>query len=138
MSSFNTLGADTLANFWDNPIPQSFTVTPWQVQLAKLIYKDTADPKLKSLGGAQGWNVVFMDKLKKLSLDHLLPGANRWVYMNANGPSTNDINKSFFNNIGKVKDSKDSLDKILLVAGLIAIAMIVGNLAPILGSFKKK
>jgi hypothetical protein len=75
------------------------TTNPWQVVLAKKIFKDTADNKLKSMSGAQGWNTDLMETLVRLASDKLLPGANRWVYMNSNAGVNDKICKSFFNHI---------------------------------------
>jgi hypothetical protein len=110
-------GADDLKNFWNNIIPTSLTVTPWEVKLAKKIFADTGDTKLKSIAGAQGWNTVYIDRLNKLSKDKLLPGANRWIYMNSNGPATDEICQSFFNHINDpdIKEKPFSITGILVV-----------------------
>ncbi|CAK0779567.1 hypothetical protein CCP2SC5_920004 [Azospirillaceae bacterium] len=79
-------------------IPDLFT-NPWQVVLAKKIFRDTGDNRLKSISGAQGWDTDLIDKLVRLASDPLLPGANRWVYMNANANVTDTICRSFFNHV---------------------------------------
>jgi hypothetical protein len=61
-------GADDIQNVWNNLIPSSLTVTPWQCKLAEAIYIKTVDPKLKSWGGAQGWNTWIIDQMNKAYL----------------------------------------------------------------------
>jgi hypothetical protein len=58
-----TYGADDFKNFWNNILPSSLTVTPWQCKIAKAIFDKTGDRKLKSWGGAQGWNVWIINKM---------------------------------------------------------------------------
>jgi len=98
-------------------VPDIFT-NPWQVVLARKIFKDTGDNRLKSFFGAQGWNTDLMDKLVKLSSDPLMHGANRWTYMNANAKVTDSICKSFFNHI-KDPDVIDSPSFIGEISGSI-------------------
>jgi hypothetical protein len=118
---------------------------PWTAVLAQKIFKDTGDQKLRDVmfSWHPPWNTTFVAKLKKLSTDNLLPGANRWVYMNANGPSTDAINKSFFDHINDadVKDAPPDLpfnfNMLMSVAGLVAVAVIVAQIAPLFPRHKK-
>jgi len=59
------LAADDLQNLWNNFIPTSVTVTPWQCKLAEAIFKDTGDAKMKSFTGAQGWNTWIVNEMQK-------------------------------------------------------------------------
>ena len=120
---------------------------PWTAVLAQKIFKDTGDQRLRDVmfSWHPPWNTTFVAKLKKLSTDKLLSGADRWVYMNANGNSTDAINESFFNHVNDpdVRDAPPDLpfdfNKLMTVAIVIAGAVILTQLSPIIsGLFPKK
>lgn len=122
-------------------IPTSLTTTPWQVMLAKRMFAETADGKLKSFFGAQGWNVDLIDRLNAVYLSpkyKTLSEYDKMGYLVKEGKITNEIAYSFLNHINDpdLKDKKSGgLNNILLVAGLVAVAAIVSNVMPL---FRKK
>ena len=96
-------------------LPSSFTTTPWQCRLAEEMFTETGDKALKSFFGAQGWNTSLIDDLNKFSKAELLPGADRITYMKANAKVSEEVVRSFLDNISDYagKDVKEGIGNFL-------------------------
>jgi hypothetical protein len=131
------LGADASLT-----LARLLTGNPWQVQIAKKIFAETGDPALKSFWGTQGWNTGLMNKLRKLSADTLLPGADRVLYMSANSGASENVVVSFLSYEGEIaemsKDDDHTLDTFLVMAQLGLAAFILYQLKPIIGAILPK
>lgn len=110
MASYEQMGYD--------PLPVFITGLSWKAQLAKRIYDETGDAKLKAFFGEHNWNVKLIEKLTALATIELAPGADRVLAMSARSGVTKATIQSFLRNVNKFREKTTTESAVSLVGGL--------------------